>query len=388
LDTACTLAWLQEEATTSRRRECIQAEATCSYYPIAVASTASWDKSLGGKGVEAKKVTDVVRSSPVDSKVAALHAYRRAKGLCQYCAEKYFRGHKCAPTVQLQVVQELWDMLQSEVDTADATELSEPEAELNYLLSQDAVTIGGTSKSLKCVASIQGTEVLVLVDSGSSHSFVNVKLLPLLSGVSELASPVTVQVANGQVVRCVQVFNQIAWSIQEVQFVSNFKVLPLPYYDVILGMDWLELHSPMHVDWLNKWMTITIAGKQVQLQGLQPSLPTQSVLELCLVDAAATEGDHNCWTQQDLPAPIQQLLASFDQLFQEPQELPPSRSCDHSIPLIPSAQPVNVRPYRFSPAMKDEVETQVQDMLQQGIIQPSRSAFSSPVQLVKKKDNT
>jgi hypothetical protein len=179
--------------------------------------------------VEAKKVTDVVRSSPVDSKVAALHAYRRAKGLCQYCAEKYFRGHKCAPTVQLQAVQELWDMLQSEVDTADATELSEPEAELNYFLSQEAVTIGGTSKSLKFVASIQGTEVLVLVDSGSSHSFVNVKLLPLLSGVSELASPVTVQVANGQVVRCVQVFNQIAWSIQEVQFVSNFKVLPLPY---------------------------------------------------------------------------------------------------------------------------------------------------------------
>jgi hypothetical protein len=49
---------------------------------------------------------------------------------------------------------------------------------------------------------------------------------------------------------------------------------------------------------------------------------------------------------------------------------------------------VSIRPYRFSPQMKDEVENQVKDMLNNGIIQHSNNAFSSPALLVKKKDHS
>ena len=71
-----------------------------------------------------------------------------------------------------------------------------------------------------------------------------------------------------------------------------------------------------------------------------------------------------------------------------PTELPPSRSCNHSIPLIPGAQPVFIRPYRYPPKLKDEIEAQVKEMLAQGFIRPSTSPFSSPVLLVKKKDGS
>jgi hypothetical protein len=51
------------------------------------------------------------------------------------------------------------------------------------------------------------------------------------------------------------------WSIhQGTQFVTDLKVLPLPYYDMIIGMDWLEWHSPMKVDWLSKWIVINHKG--------------------------------------------------------------------------------------------------------------------------------
>lgn len=48
-----------------------------------------------------------------------------------------------------------------------------------------------------------------------------------------------------------------------------------------------------------------------------------------------------------------------------------------------------IRPYLYSLRLKDEIERQVNEMLSQGIIQPSANAFSSPVLLlVKKKDGS
>jgi hypothetical protein len=52
---------------------------------------------------------------------------------------------------------------------------------------------------------------------------------------------------------------------------------------------------------------------------------------------------------------------------------------------LPGAAPVNIRPYKYSPAQKDEIERQIAEMMQNGIIKPSQSPYASPVLLVKKK---
>lgn len=68
--------------------------------------------------------------------------------------------------------------------------------------------------------------------------------------------------------------------------------------------------------------------------------------------------------------------------------LPPSLPCDNSILLIPGAHPFDIRPYRYPPTLKDEIETQVKEMLSQGVVQKSGNPFASPVLLVKKKDHS
>jgi hypothetical protein len=117
--------------------------------------------------------------------------------------------------------------------------------------------------------------------------------------------------------------------------------------------------------------------------GDAPELPIGSVIQLCAIQ----DDQFTASVTPDI-LELQELLTEYHQLSQVRFGLPPQRSYDHSIPLIPGAQPVFVRPYKYAPLLKSEIERQVNDMLQQRIIQKSSSAFASPVLLVKKKDQT
>jgi hypothetical protein len=63
------------------------------------------------------------------------------------------------------------------------------------------------------------------------------------------------------------------------------------------------------------------------------------------------------------PADLHDLIAQYEELFAKPVGLPPKRHISHTIPLIPGAQPFRLRPYRYNPAQKDEIEKQVQELL-------------------------
>jgi hypothetical protein len=116
------------------------------------------------------------------------------------------------------------------------------------------------------------------------------------------------------------------------------------------------------VDWFCKSI-LNCVGSVVQLHGMRPSLPEFSLVELVLIFDEADSWDHSCLAQIPLPKPIQYLLHQYAHLFEEPQDLPPSKACNHNILLMAGAQLISVRPYRFSPAMKDEIENQVKEMM-------------------------
>ena len=136
-------------------------------------------------------------------------------------------------------------------------------------------------------------------------------------------------------------------------------------------------------------------GKQITLQGLTSE--TSNLPKISASQLHTLEQKEDIWCvlelfminsspeQADLPPAITELITEFSCIFDKPTGLPPPRSHFHTIPLIPGAQPFKLRPYRYSPAQKDEIEQQVQELLRNGMIQESSSPFASPVLLVKKK---
>ena len=82
---------------------------------------------------------------------------------------------------------------------------------------------------------------------------------------------------------------------------------------------------------------------------------------------------------------VQHLLDEFSSVFEEPAKLPPKRACDHTIPLIPDAKVVNIRPYRLPQHQKKVMEDIIQDLVKKGVIRDSASPYSSPSIMVKKK---
>ena len=130
-------------------------------------------------------------------------------------------------------------------------------------------------------------------------------------------------------------------------------------------------------------MTIMYEGTQMHLQGQLDSLPVGAVLQITAVKEEALED-----SSSSSPPALVALLSEFKDAFDPPQGYPPARHYDHEIPLVAGAAPVQVRPYRYPPAVKTEIERQVSEMLNSGLIQPSSSPFSSEVLLVKKKDGS
>jgi hypothetical protein len=90
---------------------------------------------------------------------------------------KWNRTHQCAAVVQLNVLQEVWDLFDN-IDKQEHEDLGEEQ--LFLAISEAAVSSQEAPKTLKLRGSIQNIQILLLLDSGSIHSFVSEQVATLL----------------------------------------------------------------------------------------------------------------------------------------------------------------------------------------------------------------
>ncbi len=84
---------------------------------------------------------------------------------------------------------------------------------------------------------------------------------------------------------------------------------------------------------------------------------------------------------QEIPAVVQKMLGAFIDIMptELPKELPPRRPVDHQIELMPGAVPLAKAPYRMAPLELAELRKQLDELLEAGLIQPSKAPFGAPV---------
>lgn len=305
-------------------------------------------------------------------------------------------------------MEELLEVLQLD-DPPDPQHLSDSSSEEDVMLLANASSTTSPVKrrTMRLQGMIGKRTVLILIDSGANCSFVDAALATELQLPTKPMPAASFVIAGGDVLTSSTMVPQLTWWTQGHTFCQDMKVLSLGCYDLIVGADWLESHSPMWVHWQRKWMRFTHEGRRITLKGIRPTLSKckqvsvrkmrgllrrGAIQQAVQIQPVHQEQDllavHTTEQEDPIPPEVQSLLLEFEDRFRAPSSLPPHRPDDHTIPLIPGAQPVSARPYRYTPQQKDEIERQIKEMLRNGIIRPSSSPFAAPVLLVRKKDGT
>ncbi|KAK1693348.1 hypothetical protein QYE76_010045 [Lolium multiflorum] len=198
-----------------------------------------------------------------------LRDYRRANNLCFKCGDKYDPTHQCGakPAHSLNTMEQQECPIQLSEEVLNLMEMHDLATATKLSLSLNAMSGSEGSNCLRLRALVDNQVLLILVDSGCNSSFINANMLSRINCTTVEAEPIAVKVANGEYMHTTKMVPALSWWSHGETFTTPMGGLELGGYDAILGMDWLESHSPMTTDWEQKFISFQYKGKQVTLHG-------------------------------------------------------------------------------------------------------------------------
>jgi hypothetical protein len=241
---------------------------------------------------------------------------------------------------------------------------------------------------------LNGHNFMALIDTRSTHNFIHLRVARKVGMKVLKHKPIRVNIAYGSRLWSEGSCSDIKLMIQGDQFVTWDYIIQLGGCDMVLGIQWLKSLGPILWDFSALKMEFQKEGKRVLICGMRVEKSEVDCSPIFLQELRRVEESLilQIWelglVQNEIPEQIENLLLEFVKVFQEPKEIPPSRSHDHSIVLKEGTSPISVRPYRYPYYQKSEIEKLIKEMLAMGTIKPSQSPFSSPVLLVRKANGS
>lgn len=211
---------------------------------------------------------------------------------------------------------------------------------------------------------IKGREFLGLLDSGAQVSVLGngSHQIFLDLGFNLESASHTVLTADGRHQDVIGIMH-LPVKVKRRIRLTKFIVVPSISIDVILGIDFWN-HFKLFSKLSHEISFVTSSGKPFEL------LPITSVSGL------STEQKER----------LDQVIKHFEDISYEHKGLGKTLLVQHKITTV--GEPIKQRYYPLSPAKLKDLNKEIDRMLSEGIIQPSRSPWSNPLVLVTKKDGS
>lgn len=194
----------------------------------------------------------------------------RKKKLCYSCDEPYVPGHICKKPQMFMMM-----------DVYGGEELQEPGEDVDHPAVGDNIeveppkislhTLSGhnTNSTIKLLGMVNGKSLRILVDSGSTNNFLDPSAAKCIRVRAVETTPIIVTVADGFKVLSTKVCSELTWTIQGEEFSTNFRVLSLGGVDAVLGVQWLQMHNPVTLDFHKLQVKLVKDGKDITCKGNQ-----------------------------------------------------------------------------------------------------------------------
>jgi hypothetical protein len=149
---------------------------------------------------------------------------RKAKGLCFNCDSKYSKGHKCGEKKLFYIDCEEEEEQEQEPSQDENVEAISSEELTPRILCNALVGIS-TPQTLNIEGYIKKKNLIVLIDSGSTHNFIHYKLAKALNFFVYLAPEFQVMIADGGTINCSGKCNKI--NINMGEYVMNIPMISI-----------------------------------------------------------------------------------------------------------------------------------------------------------------
>lgn len=201
---------------------------------------------------------------------------KRSKGLCFWCDEKYSYGHQCMKKRQLFYLElgEGSKMLEMdrEEDVFDWESMKWPQEKERIAEKEEHSTTPRVSvnamtgivdyKTMKVTGSVKGKVVQILIDTGSTHNFLDFHTAKRLRCKLKETTAFVVAVADGNSVFCNYVCEGFSWRMQGLDSVADILILPLDGCNVVLGIEWLITLGDIKWNFRELKMEFLLHGKK------------------------------------------------------------------------------------------------------------------------------